>query len=89
MPEVSGIDWYKINPEKLRGHWKTVNPPKFEVVSKKSLSRYDRDCPHWYTQLTYNVKNNEKTAKNNIIFGTQTSRKGNEVKSTYPMRIAL
>ena len=89
VPEVSGIDWYKINPEKFKNNWKTIQPPKFDSVAKKNLSRYDRDCPLWYTQLSYNPKATDNSVKSNLNFDAQTNRKDNEVRSSYPMRIAL
>lgn len=76
-PEVSGIDSFKINPEKFKSQWKTVSAPKFDQVAKKTLSRYDRDCPHWFTQLAYNVKNTDKSVKSHLDFQSQTFRKTN------------
>ncbi len=58
-------------------------------MAKKVLSRYDRDCPHWFTQLSYNVKNNKRSIKSQLAFEAQTDRKLNEVKSSYPLRIAM
>lgn len=88
-PQVSGIDCFKINPEKFKSHWKVVGPPKFQKMTEKHLSRYDRDCPHWFTQLAYNVKDNKKSVKSHLDFETQTLRKQNLVKSSYPIRLAI
>jgi len=57
----------------FKSHWKTVKPPKFEEMAKKKLSRYDRDCPHWFTQLAYNVKGEK--AKGSLDFERHTARK--------------
>ena len=76
-PEVSGIESFKINPEKFKSQWKTVNAPQFDKVANKTLSRYDRDCPHWFTQLSYNVKNGQNSVKSHLDFQTQTFRKLN------------
>ena len=67
-PEVSGIDWYKINPEKFKSNWKTIEQPKFDTLPKKHLNRYDRDCPHWFTQLSYNPKKQDKSIKSHLVF---------------------
>ena len=58
-------------------------------MAKKKLSRYDRDCPHWFTQLAYNVKNGAKSVKSHLNFQAQTERKENHVKSSYPIRLAV
>lgn len=58
-------------------------------MAKKKLNRYDRDCPHWFTQLAYNVKNNTKSVKSQLNFNAQTERKENIVKSNYPIRLAI
>jgi len=58
-------------------------------MAKKKLSRYDRDCPPWYTQLAYNAKSQNKAMKGHTDFDTQTGRKENIVKSEYPIRLAI
>ena len=52
-----------------------MNAPSFGKMTDKHLNRYDRDCPHWFTQLAYNVKDNKKTIKSHLDFQTQTLRK--------------
>ena len=73
-PEVSGIESFKINPEKFKSNWKVVGAPKFEQMADKHLSRYDRDCPHWFTQLAYNPRD-KKSGQGHLDFQTQTIRK--------------
>jgi hypothetical protein len=66
-----------------------VQPPKFEAVAGKHLSRYDRDCPQWFTKLAYSVKDNGRSARSQLNFEAQTLRKDNLVRSAYPIRLAI
>lgn len=85
-PETSGADWYKVDPEKFKGHWKTVRGVSLKGVNH-CLTKYDRDCPHWFTTLNYNVKREKE--KGQVTFNKQTPRMDNTVQSAYPIRLAI